>query len=312
MKNLILLLYSLVTVLLVSCTGEPDLAQEDFTLENYPKVDGSTSTDPLNKLLACKLLGFNCEWRQALESNGLWYLWTDLPEDFSSERLPSSQTHGAFINLIDKKADLILSARKMSPDEKDYAAGAGVELIETPVALDALIFLTHLDNPVTNLTTRQIQDIYTGEITNWGQAGGDNSPVKPYVRNANSGSQELFESMIMPGLSIAGWPAGEEEQMIPSMLQVFSTLIRDANGFCYTVYYYKEQIVREEVVKHIAVDGVYPDSNTIKGKTYPYVAEVYAIIRADLNKTSAAYRLYELLQTQTGKNMISESGYIPY
>jgi phosphate transport system substrate-binding protein len=73
-------------------------------------------------------------------------------------------------------------------------------------------------------------------------------------------------------------------------------------------------MVTDEVrnaVKTIAVNGILPNQETISNRQYPFVAEVYAIIRSDLDKNSMAYKLYELLQTVAGKNVIAESGYIP-
>ncbi|MDR2064096.1 MAG: hypothetical protein LBP85_00055 [Prevotellaceae bacterium] len=101
---------------------------------------------------------------------------------------------------------------------------------------------------------------------------------------------------------------------LTSMLPVFYEIRNIENGICYTVYYYKKRMVPEEyrnTVKTVAVNGVAPDRKNILNRTYPFVAEVYAIIRNDLDKNSMAYKLYELLQTNAGKNIIAESGYIP-
>lgn len=65
-------------------------------------------------------------------------------------------------------------------------------------------------------------------------------------------------------------------------------------------------------VKSIGIEGVNPSASTIKNKSYPLVAVVYAVIRKDLDPSSTAYRLYQYLQTAEGKNLISQSGYIPY
>ena len=52
--------------------------------------------------------------------------------------------------------------------------------------------------------------------------------------------------------------------------------------------------------------------NSIKNNTYPFVANVYVSIRSDLDKSSMTYKLYEWLQTESGKDVINESGYVPY
>ncbi len=308
--------YSLVFLSIVLFACKDNIFDNQFvidgiTVDNYPKVDGSTSTEPLQTIIACKLLGCRYDWRQHLESDGTWGIqpnFEDIPYTFFSERIKTSQTHNSFINLIDKKTDFILSAREMSEDEKAYSTNAGVTLIETPVALDALIFIVNPANPIKSLTTKQIQDIYMGKITNWKEVGGKDAKINPYVRNANSGSQELMESLVMKGLVMPGWPV----EMLSSMMLAFTTIRNDVNGICFTVYYYKENIVRDnELVKTIGVDGISPVQNTIKKRSYPFTADVFAIIRSDLDKPSMAYKLYELLLTNAGKKVITESGYIP-
>lgn len=309
MKYIVLLFSALV---LAGCKKEKDffVTIEGINMDNYPRVDGSTSTDPLNRLIASRLLGFGYKWEQAVFLNDTWMLSTELPQDFVAERLKSSQTHNSIINLIDDKADIILSARRMSPDEQGYAESKGIGVIEMPIALDAFIFIVNLDNPVPSLTSKQVQDIYTGKIRNWKEVGGKDEPIKAYTRNQNSGSQELMESLVMNGLSMADMDVDYEPE-IPSMSMVFSRLRSDVSALGYTVYYYKEQIVRDELVKSVAINSVKPDWNSIKTRRYPYVAEVYATIRSDLDRSSMAYKLFELLQSDQGKKLITESGYIP-
>lgn len=106
---------------------------------------------------------------------------------------------------------MIFSARKMSTDEKTLAREAGVSLIETPIALDAFIFILNPNNPIGSLTTKQIQDIYTDKITNWNQLGDYNAEIKPYIREENSGSQELMELLVMKDIDISEFPVNNHE-----------------------------------------------------------------------------------------------------
>jgi len=156
---------------------------EGINFENYPKVDGSTSASVLNTMVACKLLGVSYFWvAPGIVSE--WFLqpkYEDLPEqykDFFGQRVKTSQTYGAFINLIDGNADIILTHRTISPDEKAHANDIGVTLIETPIALDAFVFVVNKNKPVKSLTVNQVQKIYTGEITNWSQIGGNDVSIK--------------------------------------------------------------------------------------------------------------------------------------
>jgi phosphate transport system substrate-binding protein len=287
---------------------------EGFTFDNYPKVDGSTSAEPLNILIACKLLGIRHQWVQNLE-DGLWGIEPvlKLRKNYSKfwNLIKTSQTHQSFIKLVDKEADITISARKMSPDEKMYADAVGISLIETPVALDAFVIIVNPDNPVTTLTIKQIQDVYTGKITNWKEVGGNDAKINPYVRNANSGSQELMESMVMKDLDIMAFP--EAPIVISSMFGAIDIVGSDVNSICYTVFYYKERIFKDAIfkTKSIAIQGIYPEKESIGNNSYPLTAEVYAVIRSDLDRSSTAYKLYELLQTETGKKVIAESEYVP-
>jgi phosphate transport system substrate-binding protein len=95
------------------------------------------------------------------------------------------------------------------------------------------------------------------------------------------------------------------------MAGAYDVVSRDVNAICYSIYYYKEYILRGTHTKTIAVDGIAPDKTTISNNSYPYVVPVYASIRSDLDKQSMAYKLYELLQTEDGKRVIAESGYVP-
>jgi len=283
---------------------------EGLTFENFPIIDGSTSTDPLVRIIASKLLGYNYEWQQLLVADGSWFLGTDLPYEFVVQHLKSSQTHQSFINLIDNEVDMIFSARSMSDDEKSHAAEAGVNLIETPIALDALIFIAHPDNPINSLTHKQLQDIYIGKVKNWKDVGGSEAPITPYVRNKNSGSQELMEALVLTEPLSDDFP--EDFTMIGGMMLLLSHVQSDVNGLGYTVHYYKENIVRDLVsLKTIAVNGVYPDKRTIANRSFPYTSEVYVIIRSDLDKSSMAYKIRNLLLTKAGKKVIEESGYVP-
>lgn len=313
MKQPATLIIALFILINISCNreeSETPFAIEGITTGNFPRIDGSTSTGPLQIMITCKLLGGRYHWRQMLESNGTWTIapdYDDIPHSFFSERVKISQTHQSFVNLIDNNTDIIFTARLMSEDEKAYADNAGVTLVATPIALDAFIFIANPANPVQSLTQQEIRNIYMGLLTNWRDVGGNNATIVPFVRNANSGSQELMETLVMKDLVMPQWPV----EMLSSMMLAFTAIRSEVNGLCYTVYYYKEQIVRDNnLVKTLAVDGVSPNRATIRERKYPYTTEVYAVIRSDLDQSSMAYKLYELLKSPAARAVIEESGYV--
>ncbi len=314
-RKTLLFLFVLPLALFFGCEDpENDFTQYDFTTLNYPRVDGSTSTEALQTLLACKLLDVGYSW--VYSSFHYKYPYRLMPSceknsgdcKFIADNIYHTNTHISYENLINKNADLILVARRASEDEKHLADSLGVELIETPVALDAFIFLNNIHNPVNSITTSQIQDIYTGKITTWLELGGSDEELHPYLRNRNSGSQELMETLIMKDLEMIEAP----DMIMYGMIGLINQIEFDRQGLGYSINYYTRYMIRSDSIKLMKVDGVYPDFNTLKMRAYPYTTEVYVVIRKDLEENSMAYKLYELLLSPKGQDIVGESGYIPY
>jgi len=285
---------------------------ENISFENYPLVDGSTSASILNFLVACKLLGLRYSWYGdplILVETWIRAYPEDIPEqyqDFFGKRVKISQTHEAFMNLIDHNVDIIVTHRAISPDEKEYADSVGVSLIETTIALDAFVFIVNQNNPVKSLTVDQIQKIYTSQITDWSQVGGKQSEIKVFTRPRNSGSEEVFRLLVMNGLEPDDFP----EASITLMSAVFSEIWVNENGICYTFSNYKDVMAKKcKEVPVIAINDICPSENTIRNKTYPFISEVRVAIRSDLDHNSMAYKLYEWLQSEHAKYTIAESGF---
>lgn len=313
MNRFVLLLSALILSVSCSKNEETFVGIEDISFENYPKVDGSTSARVLNVMVACKLLDVPYIWLPpgAVTEWTLNPIRTELPEqykDFFWEHVKSSQTHGAFMNLIDGNADIILTHRTISPDEKVHADSFEVTLIETPIALDAFVFVVNKNNPVKSLTVNQVQKIYTGEISNWSQVGGNNASIKAFTRPRNSGSEEVLRELVMDGLEPADFP----ESAIGGMSQVFGEILNNVDGICYTFNNYKDLQARvpDSEVPKLAINGISPNKNTVKNRSYPFISEVHVAIRSDLDHNTMAYKLYEWLQSENAKSTITECGFI--
>ena len=249
----IVVLVLFATVFCMSCNKEKEESTispyiEGLSIDNYPIIDGSTSTLPLNTVIACELMGLNYEWIEKEISHGSSN-WSIEPKIGSSLRkkfdkvVKCSQTHNSIINLIDRKADILFTARTMSPDEQKYAETKGITLIETPIALDAFIFIVNPKNPIVGLTTQNIQDIYTGKITDWGEFGveiypgyPEHSVINPFIRNPNSGSQELMDLLVMADLEYYTRLPIYEERLVFTMQGLLDEIGRDPNAIGYTVY----------------------------------------------------------------------------
>ena len=293
---------------------EEPTATTTLTLSNAPVIDGSDSTEPLRNLLMCRLLGIDCQWHQRLHTDATWcvipqYQTLNDGDNKTLQRiLQNRNTHGSFVSLIEGENDIIITARDISRDEQKYADEKGVALLSRPIAKDAFVFLVNPKNPVRSLTIEQIQKIYTGEIRNWKEVGGNDATINPYVRNPNSGSQEKMETIVMDGLTMIDWP----EMVGYVMLSPYFQLENDENGIAYTPFYYYDTIVNDDRTQVIGVNGIVPSKQTIENGSYPYVTLVMSSVRADIDKSSTAYQLFYQLATGQHSDIVKESGYIIY
>ena len=300
-------------------TPESNTDLNGITIENFPTIDGSDSTEPLRRILTCNLLGFDYEWIKdnpflqdpddGPKSIKIHFACTKEQEDhLQLECLQNNNTHQSFINLIDDKVELIITARSISRDEKDYAEEMGVALIEKPIAKDALAFIINPNNPVSSLTIQQIQGIYTGDIVNWNEVGGNDVLITPYVRNRNSGSQEKFETMVMQGLTIKEF---SELHIGTTMMSPYYQIEGNETGIAFTPFYYYNVMIDNENTKAIGVNDIAMTKANIMNGTYPYITDVYAAVRSDIDKSSTAYKIFDFLTTTGGQAIVEESGYVP-
>lgn len=321
-KNIYLHIVSLFLLFSTSCSGDDtnnvSPVLEGMSPENFPVLDGSDSTEPLRDILMCRFFGFQYKWERyspflqdptrAKQEVRPVYACSDSQRALIEKKMQKSNTHQSYMNLIDGKVELVIAARAASRDENKYARDNNVALIEKPIAKDALTFMVNNSNSIESLSVEQIRKIYTGDIANWQEVGGEDMLITPYVRNRNSGSQEKFETMVMDGLEIKKFP---EWHMGTAMETPYFQIENDRSGIAFTPYYYYSVIVGYGSTKAIGIEGVGMTKENIYNDTYPYVTNIYASIRADIDKSSTAYKIFEFLTSDKGQSVVEESGYIP-
>ena len=317
-----ILCFAALIAMLVGCRGidNPEGDLKGIKLEDWPRTDCSTSTRPVRDLVAYQLLGVPYKWEVDWMSGTTYIIQPDFfgtKASFSYDDFVAknhfSGTHEAYMNLIEGKTDVIIASRDISRNEKVSSEELGVELETAPLAIDALVFIVNPKNPVKNLTSDQVRKIYTGEIRNWKEVGGIDHAITPYIRNADSGSQEKMETLVMQGLTMI--ERTDENYMYEiigsQMISPYAQLEIDEYGIGYTPFFYCTAMVRDLMrVDMLSIDGVAPSKESLRSNKYPFVSSIYAAIRKTENHESMAYKLYQFLFTQKGADMIDESGYI--
>jgi phosphate transport system substrate-binding protein len=257
-----------------------------FSEDNYPIVDGSTATAPLAEAFQGNFTGV-----ENVEVN-------------------HSKTHNAYVNLIDGNSDLILVVEP-SEDDKEYAEEKGVELQYDKVVNEGFVFFVNKDNPVDSLTLEEIQKIYTGEITNWKEVGGNDEEIIAYQRPENSGSQNGMLSLVMNGLKMK---EATTETIAESMFDIIDVVSDYDNGTAaigYSYYYYANTMYVKDDVKMIKVNGVEPNNNTIKSEEYPIITAYYIVTRKDEEAGSPALKLRDAMLSIRGQKVAEKAGYVP-
>lgn len=288
--------------------GTPYPGDESITMldwGNYPSIDGSTVCVPMAMELA----------RQHL----------DLPESDLAGFVAFSTTHYAYERLIGREpnptvtlvsrnamlddthpVDLFLGTEP-SDEEWAMARDAGVELVLVPVCYDAFVFLVNGENPVEGLTVQQIQDIYTADIQNWQDVGGEERIIVPYQRPKNSGSQTAMENLVMQGRVLVA----KNNFVSGGMGDLVSAIGDYDNGRAslgYSYLYYVDVLYKSGTVKVLAVDGVKPTAENLRSGAYPFTTCYYAVYRAGDDQAAA---FADWLVSEPGQRSIAQAGYVP-
>ncbi len=268
----------------------PKKASLQLSLDEYPRMDGSTANLPMMAEIMSRVCDITLEEAEELTS--------------------CTKTSNAWSNIANGNADILL-VYEAAEDTKAYLDTVGTELEITPLGRDALVFINNEQNPVENLTQQQLIDIYTGNVTNWNEVGGEDLEIIPYQRVATSGSQSLFMKLLMKDIVPMDAPMELRPAEMGMLIDELARYNNEGNALGYSVFYYASYMYQQPGLKMIAVDGVQPSDETIADGSYPLLNEYYLVIRADEPENSPARQLRNWILTDEGRAAIIEAGYIP-
>ena len=266
----------------------PQPGQFRFTRENFQRLDGSNSTVQLAKAMAAVLLSET--------------------EDQVGDLVQFSKTTESYRQLMYGNRDLLLAAEPAESvwEEKEEL---DFQWVMEPFALDGLIFVVNADNPVDSLTADEVRRIYTGEITNWSQVGGEDVEIVPFQRNAEAGSQTMMLKLVMNGQPMMDPPV---EQVVDSMYGLMEA-VRNFDGSTgaigYSVYYYANDMRMAEGLKLLKIDDVEPDAAAFRDGTYPFTNPYYVITADGLSEDSPTRILFDWILSSNGQRLVNEMGY---
>ncbi len=280
MKKLGAILLALVlSVSLVGCGGDDSTAADTNTeVSGKISLDGSTSMEPLVNAL-----------KEAIVEK---YPNIELEPQFTGS--------GTGIqSVIDGKTDIGNSSRALK--EEEIAQG----LVENIVAIDGIAVITDKDNSVTELTTEQLVQIYTGEITNWKEVGGDDLQIVVIGREASSGTRSAFEEI----LGVTG-EDGQPSCAYARELNETGAVVAACESTHGAIGYVSLDNVTDEV-STIKLDGVEPTVDTVKDGSYALQRPFVMATKGEISEQSAAIQaLFEFIESEDGQAIITQLGLV--
>lgn len=270
---------TLAVILLFAACGQN--GKTDATGENAQKaaVTGTVATDGSTSMQ--KVIGALGEAFMA-ENSGVTFTYN-----------PTGSGTG-ITAVKEGRCDIGLSSRALKEEEK--ADG----LQETILALDGIAVIVHPQNPVSDLTVEQIAKIYTGEITNWKEVGGDDAEIVLIGREAGSGTRDGFESITNTK------EACKYRQELTSTGDVITTV----SGNPAAIGYASLASVKDSV-KALSVNGIVPSEATVKDGTYQIQRPFVLVTRTNEPLSSAAQAFYDYATSQDASELISAQGAVP-
>lgn len=235
-------------------------------------------------------------------------------EDEGYGQVTCTGTIEAYERLIEGKTDIIFCAAP-SKDQLALAEASGVQLHLTPIGREAFVFFVNSENPVEGLTIEEIQGIYTGEIRNWRELGGKNQRIRPYQRAENSGSQSAL-LRLMEGLPLM---EPEKEDRIAGMGGIINEVAsyrnhKNAIGFSFR--FYSTEMVENEQIRLLALNGVLPTKETIRSGEYPISSNFFAVTASPIGEPAPEEHNGDLrafidwILSEQGQEIIELTGYV--
>lgn len=216
-------------------------------------------------------------------------------------------TPDAYDNLINGEVDMIF-VNEPSQDQIQRAKAKGIEFELTPIGKEAFVFFVNHKNQIDNLTLQQIKEIYSGKITNWKEVDGKNKPIRAYQRPENSGSQTALESL-MGDVPIMEAPKEYVAAGMGDIIHEVSQYRNYDNAIGYTFRYYSQEMVGNDEIKLLAIDGVPPTKETIRSGEYPITGEFYIVTAGSDNPN--VEKLIDWVLSEQGQKLVEKVGYVP-
>ncbi len=269
----------ILTLTLSACGGNATPAtqpDEPAAAPNTISVAGSTTVQPLAELLAEAYMAQNSEISIDVQGGG------------SSVGVKSAGQD---------TTDVGMASREVKSSELEEFPSLQI----IPIAYDGIAIAVHADVPVTSLTLEEVRGIFGGEITNWSEVGGPDTPIIVVSREEGSGTRGAFEELVMGS---DGPVIVDTAILQPSNGSVRTTVATTPSAVGYLSFGYLD-----ESVKALEIGGVAPTVENVLNNSYPVVRPLNMLTGGTPNATVEAW--FDYILGPEGQAIVVDEGYIP-
>jgi phosphate transport system substrate-binding protein len=203
--------------------------------------------------------------------------------------------------LLDGRCDIANMSRFMKEEEFKKAVEKGIFPVAHVIAMDGVCIIVHPSNPIKQLTTAQVRDIYMGKITNWKELGGADMPIVVISRDTSSGTYESVHELVMKKEKMA-----ENVEYVNANPQAYARVKTTVGAIGYVGLGFVDSNVRA-----LEIDGIVPTKKTIASGTYPITRPLFMFTNGYPKLGSMTHKFCTFYLTEKGQELIDAKGFVP-
>ena len=202
--------------------------------------------------------------------------------------------------IIDGTAQIGMSSRRAKPAEVGSASSKGVNMKPHIVAYDGMAVIVNAKNPITGLTKKQVEQIFTGDVADWSAVGGSGGKISVYTRNTSSGTYSDWKELAMKKRDYA-----PGSQKMAGNEQIAAEVGKNANGIGYVGLAY----IKAAGTKVVPIDGTAPSKQAVLAKTWPYARPTFYYTNGD--PSGVAKQFVDFTLGPAGQKVVAQVGFVP-
>ncbi len=220
--------------------------------------------------------------------------------DFDMEFKGSTYGFGAL--MVPGGCNIAASSRPPSTNELYLSKDRGIDFDDHIIGSYSVAVVVNAKNPVSNLTHDQIRDIFTGNVKNWKEVGGDDLPINLYVRNPISGTYLGFQELAMENK-----PYALTLKLFTNYTAIAEAVAQDPGG----IGYCSVSTATKDGVKPVPVGGVAPTAEAVNQKQYPYARALHLVLNKQ-KEAPMAVEFVKFVESERGQKVVAQMEFVPH